>query len=235
MPVFSTRSYQKELLDQTNIPFEDILTNMRELNIINRYLGGHRITCSGLRLLMKAARTSSDYRWTICEIGCGNGNNIAALKKWCDKHRVAATFIGVDISEACIAAAQKTDSTVYTQYLTGDYRTITFDKKPDIIFSSLFCHHFTNEQLVGQFEWLHRNAAIGSFINDLHRHPVAWYGIRILTSLFSNSYLVKNDAPLSVLRGFRKRELNAIIQETSIDNFVIKWRWAFRWLIVIVN
>ena len=56
----------------------------------------------------------------------------------------------------------------------------------------------------------------GFFINDLHRHPLAYHSIRILTSLFSKSYLVKNDAPLSVLRGFKKKELEDLLIKQAL-------------------
>lgn len=44
MPDLKLRSYQKELLDGDNIPFDDIKQNMKELNIINTLLGGHDIS-----------------------------------------------------------------------------------------------------------------------------------------------------------------------------------------------
>jgi hypothetical protein len=66
----------------------------------------------------------------------------------------------------------------------------------------------------------------------LQRHPLAYYSIKILTRLFSKSYLVKNDAPLSVLRGFHKKELVNILQAANIASFSIEWRNAFRWLVV---
>ena len=77
------------------------------------------------------------------------------------------------------------------------------------------------------------NSVLGFFINDLHRHPFAYYSIRILTSLFSKSYLVKNDAPLSVLRGFKKKELSALLDKAGISNYTIQWKWAFRWLVIV--
>jgi hypothetical protein len=61
----------------------------------------------------------------------------------------------------------------------------------------------------------------------------AYHSIRILTSLFSKSYLVKNDAPLSVLRGFKKRELTTLLDKAGISKYTIKWRWAFRWLVIV--
>jgi len=46
---FKQRSYQSELLDRNDIPFEEIRRNMYELDFINKYLGGHKITLDGLK------------------------------------------------------------------------------------------------------------------------------------------------------------------------------------------
>jgi hypothetical protein len=116
----------------------------------------------------------------------------------------------------------------------SDYRLVDFAaEKPGIIFSALFCHHFTDEELVIMLKWLRSNSTVGFFINDLHRHPLAYYSIKILTRLFSRSYLVKNDAPLSVLRGFTKKEWKRLLDNAEIMHYTIKWRWAFRWLITV--
>ncbi|HTE28251.1 methyltransferase domain-containing protein [Flavitalea sp.] len=235
MPDFSKRSYQKELLDQDDIPFRDILRNMEELNMVNHLLGGHSITCKGIRQILNARHRPDDHEWLICEIGCGNGNNLAVIYEWCRGRNIKARFIGIDINPNCIASTKPAKTGGKTTYITSDYQRVNFIQKPDIIFSSLFCHHFTDEQMTDQLLWLKNNSIDGFFINDLHRHPFAFYSIRLLTMAFSRSYLVKNDAPLSVLRGFSKSDWLRLMRSAGIDNFSIKWKWAFRWLIVIVN
>jgi hypothetical protein len=45
--------------------------------------------------------------------------------------------------------------------------------------------------------------------------------------------MVKNDGPLSVKRAFVKKELFKILKELEIEYFLIKRKWAFRWLIII--
>ena len=77
------------------------------------------------------------------------------------------------------------------------------------------------------------NSNIGFFINDLHRHPLAYHFIKLATQLFSKSYLVKNDAPLSVLRGFKKQEWENILRKSDLSDYTIKWQWAFRYLITV--
>lgn len=219
----SSRSYKKELLDQDNIPFDDIKQNLKELNTINTLLGGHHITLSGIKQLLPA----NEEEIHIIEIGCGGGDNLAYLQK---KLKGNIKYTGIDLKDSCIDFAKKTYPTI--QFIESDYQSAIFDKKPSIIFSSLFCHHFTDEQLVEQFKWMQANAEIGFVINDLQRHSLAYYSIKLLTKLFSKSYLVKNDAPLSVARGFHKNELNELLIVSRIEQFAIKWKWAFRYLVV---
>ena len=223
----STRSYEQELLDDVNIPFEAIRQNMLELDIINTYLGGHRITIKGVQLL-----SGKQNVLHICEIGCGGGDNLAAIARWASSKNIQLEITGIDINHNCIdVATQRKDIGSKANWITSDYRNVNFTRYPDIIFSSLFCHHFTNEALIEQLQWMHRNSAKGFFINDLHRHWLAYYSIKVLTQLFSKSYLVKNDAPLSVKRGFKKDEWMHLLGKASIKAEV-SWEWAFRHLVL---
>ena len=70
-------------------------------------------------------------------------------------------------------------------------------------------------------------------ISDLHRHWLAYWSIRLLTALFSRSAAVGHDGPLSVRKGFRKSDLEDILAAANIRQAWIRWRWAFRWVVVI--
>ena len=225
---FEKRSYQKELLDGEDIPFPAIAQTMRELNTINTLLGGHAITLAGFKQLIKDKNNI-----TVCEIGCGGGDNLVAIVKYCQDNKIKINCIGIDYNKECFAFAKDNEYLKEnTEFICSDYAKVNFDKSPDIIFSSLFCHHFTDEELVLQLNWMKKNAGLGFFINDLQRHWLAYYLIHILTLLFSKSYLVKNDASLSVARGFKRPEWQSLFSKARIVNFHIKWKWAFRYLIV---
>lgn len=229
MPLFKYRSYQKELLDGEAIPFEAIRQNMAELNTINHLLGGHRITLQGVQALIKK---ETDTPWCIAEIGCGGGDNLRFIQKWAGANAIDVELIGIDINKGCIAYARSVASNAAIRFLESDYKAVQFDQVPDIVFSSLFAHHFTDDELVGQLKWMQENSRSGFFINDLHRHPLAYYSIKALTRLFSKSYMVKNDAPLSVLRGFRQAEWQQLCKQAGLRNVSFKWCWAFRWLLI---
>ncbi len=230
MPDLSKRSYQKELLDRDDIPFEDIKQNMHELDVINTWLGGHQVIIKGFQHFID--RMSHTQTLHICEIGCGGGDNLRVIQQYCKKKSINIQLIGIDINPHCIAYARSRKENEGIEFTCSDYATASFTQKPDIIFSSLFCHHFTNDKLQQQFLWMKDNSTLGFFVNDLHRHPLAYHSIKLITSVFSKSYLVKNDAPLSVARGFKKEELIQLCDRSSINKHQLTWKWAFRWLLI---
>lgn len=225
---FKQRSYQKELIDGTDIPPEDTQQTLKELDFINTFLGGHAITIEGFKKLVQQKKEVF-----ICEIGCGGGDNLNVISKYCKKKNIEVKLTGIDINPDCKQVINKTNSNI--NFIASDYRKANFEKKPDIIFSSLFCHHFTDRQLIQMLQWMTTNSNIGCFINDLHRHPIAYHFIKTTTKLFSRSYLVKNDGPLSVLRSFKKNEWKDLLEKAEIINYSIQWKWAYRFLIIVKN
>ena len=223
----SRRSYQKELMDADDIPFEAMAQTLKELNIINTRLGGHAITLRGMRKLAEGKN-----HITVCEIGCGGGDNLFAIHTYCSKKNIPVNFIGIDMNAECIAFAGQQFPQLPCQWICSDYAIADLSaNQPDIIFSSLFCHHFTDIQLVTMLRWLKQNSKRGFFINDLHRHWLAYYLIKYITKFFSKSYLVRNDACISVARSFRKEDWEKLFSEAGISNYDVRWQWAFRFLV----
>lgn len=222
---FKERSLSKELLDADHIPREDLILNMKELDIINSLLGGHSITLQGFKKLL-GKRT----RISVLEIGCGGGDNLRVIERYCKQNNIEFELLGIDINADIANYARFRNPDV--QVVCEDYKKVKLDIKPDIIFSSLFCHHFSNNELIEQMRWMHAHAGIGFFINDLERNLIAYTAIKFLSSVFSKSYLVKHDAPLSVARSFKRADWEFILNQAGIQPFSIRWKWAFRFLIV---
>jgi ubiquinone/menaquinone biosynthesis C-methylase UbiE len=138
---YKSRSLKKELLDQDDISFEDIALTMKELDFINTHLGGHSITIKGFKKLLENRKEIS-----VCEIGCGGGDNLYTINKFCRRNNIISSFTGIDINNDCIVFAKGNTQIENVNFIVSDYKNVFFNKeKPDIIFSSLFCHHFTDE------------------------------------------------------------------------------------------
>lgn len=230
--MLAQRSYEPELLDEETIPREAFAQMLREINIINTLLGGHNITLKGLEAfdLRPFKRTVH-----IAEIGSGGGDNLRVIYNWCHARNISVQLTGIDIRPECVSYAVMHTKGLPINYIVSDYKEVMLYSKPDIIFNSLFCHHFKEPDLVFMLKWMKENSKSGFFINDLHRNYFAFKSIKILTGLFSRSYMVKYDAPLSVRRGFTKEEWQSLFDEAGIKNASIQWKWAFRHLIVSRN
>jgi Methyltransferase domain len=217
-----TRSYTLELLDADDIPEKDLIQNLKELKFINTYLGGHKTLLRGFEIFK-----STKFPLHVLEIGSGGGDNLMALKKIFPEH----AYTGVDLKKVCTDFSKTQDPDI--NWVCEDVFKYNPATPIDVIFNSLFCHHFTDEQLVVILKWMYKNSSKGFFIGDLHRNRLAYWSIKFLTGLFSKSYLVKNDAPLSVKRGFTSDEWRLLLLKAGIENFTITWCWAFRHLIVV--
>lgn len=226
--MFRHRSLEKELLDRDDIPAADLFQNLRELDFINHWLGGYNISFNALKRVLQKGK-----QYTLVDIGCGGGDTLKRIANWNRKTGFALDLYGVDLKPDCIAYAGENLKSSGVALICDDYRnTYRYLQKVDIIHACLFCHHLTDDDLKELVQFALSNRAI-LVINDLERNPVAHYSIRLLTRLFSKSYLVKNDAPLSVLRGFKKKEWLDILKQSGATRFSVRNKWAFRHEVIV--
>jgi 2-polyprenyl-3-methyl-5-hydroxy-6-metoxy-1,4-benzoquinol methylase len=232
MPDFSRRSEAVEIMDDLNCSGEVVHQTLRELETINKWLGGNYVTIDGVSKLLKQR---SSRKITIADLGCGGGDILKLIRKWSKRKGFDLDLVGIDANPNITAFAKvQTDSSMNISYEPIDIFSDEFKRRKfDIVLGTLFFHHFTIEQLISFFRQAKEQASIGIVINDIHRHWFAYYSIKWLTGFFSKSPMVKYDAPLSVMRAFRKKELIDIMKQAGITNYTLTWMWAFRWQLVI--
>ena len=230
MPDFKKRSENPELIDFPVQDTEELRKNFNEIAFINRNLGGHDVTLAGLKMLI--ADRNKVYR--ITDIGCGVGDGLRMIRNWAMTSDLQVELKGIDSNEEVVAYAREKSQGLNIVYQQIDYREY-FEAEPedtDIFIASLFCHHLSDNEIIHFLHEIFSKAKTGFVINDLHRNFFAYFSIKWLTALFSASRLTRNDAPLSVLRGFSERELRRYCREAGIEDYSLMWRWAFRYLIV---
>jgi 2-polyprenyl-3-methyl-5-hydroxy-6-metoxy-1,4-benzoquinol methylase len=224
------RSYQPELLDAENIPQQDLFRNLRELHVINKLLGGYSLSISGLKKVLRKKPQIGH----VMDIGFGGGDFLKSLSQFSQREKLDLHFSGVDIKADCVAYAKENlASTPGITLIESDYRNIGAEtmKTVDLVHVSLFLHHLNDEDIVKLLQFCKAHNCM-VLVNDLHRHPLAWLSIKWLTRFFSRSYLVKNDAPLSVKRGFSKNELQQFFRQAGFEYYEVKWVWAFRFMAI---
>lgn len=204
---------------------------LAELEFINKWLGGNAVTLNGLNNLLSLCASPLK----IADLGCGGGDMLMLIANKLRKKSINAQLTGIDANPNIVAYAEK-NAANYPEisFKAIDIFSDQFRKeKFDLVFATLFFHHFTRQQLIDLFTHLNKNTRCGILVNDLHRHALAYYSIKILTKLFSKSPMVVNDAPLSVHRGFKRQELVEILKTAGIPSYSLKWKWAFRWQLII--
>lgn len=224
------RSTELELMDDLNLSGEELRKNLAELEVINNWLGGHKVVLSALEKL----QIQPEHTLHIADIGCGGGDTLKSIANWARRKSISITLEGIDANDFMVQYARKCCAN-YPEISINQYNVFSeafAQQTYDVLVCSLFCHHFTDEQLVRLFGQLYRQADKMVIINDLHRHWLAYYSIKYITAVFSGSRLVKNDAPLSVWRAFKKQDLKRLMQQAGIKNYTLKWMWAFRWQLV---
>jgi SAM-dependent methyltransferase len=235
MPDFSKRSGEQEWMDDLNSSGEVIVQTLKELDTINRLLGGNHISLDGLQKLLAKHPEKRNEKIVIADIGCGGGDIMKLLARWGRKNNLQLELIGIDANPHVLEyARENTRGFPEITFLETDIRSDSFSRQTfDIIHTSLFTHHFSSEELIAFYSQWKAQVRMGIINNDLHRHWFAYHSIDWLTRLFSRSPMVKYDARLSVLRSFLRSELQEILHAAEISTFNIQWKWAFRWELVI--
>jgi 2-polyprenyl-3-methyl-5-hydroxy-6-metoxy-1,4-benzoquinol methylase len=171
----------------------------------------------------------------IADLGCGGGELLLVIDQWAKTKKLIIEIIGIDANPFIIEyASQKTNFNQRIHYETKNIFSPDFaHMKFDIVCINSVCHHFSDESLILLFKTLVQQVKLAILINDLNRHWMSYYTTKFATKLFTFSSLAKHDAPLSVLRAFRKQELIDIIEKAGLSSYQIRWVWPFRWEVII--
>ncbi len=222
--MFLKRSYRKEIMDDFSIVDERIERALVELEYVNKFLGGVSATKAGMKFLLNG---KAQDEITVLDIGAGASDMFKHLSDTFPSLKV----FSIDRNKGICRVIKRNNNALP---VFGDAVKLPFkDESFSVVHASLFLHHFNGEEIKDIISAALSVSKDGVVINDLRRSVFALLAIKILTALFSKSKMVKNDAPLSVRKGFIKSELKNIMNELNIKDYNIKRKWAHRWLIVI--
>lgn len=209
------RSGELELMDDLSRPQAEFDEAYRELEVVNRRLGGIRAI---ERFLPKTSAGEDLLILDVASGGCDVGEALMQKRN--------CRVVSLDLNPLGLKRAKR------TWPLVGDGLQLPFaDNTFDAVICSLSFHHLTHVEGVRVLAEMWRTARRVAIVNDLHRHRVAYASIRILSALFSRSVMFRNDSALSVRRAFVPAELRKMAEDAGVPARVFR---SFPYRLVLV-
>jgi len=194
-------------------PADEARRNLRDLVRVNKYLGGYGV----LKKIVGEFQNPRES-FSVLDVGAASGDMGAAIRRAFPLARV--TSLDRKPNHLDVAADPK---------LVGDAFCLPFGERSfDLVFSSLFLHHFSNEEIVkllASFRVVARRAVLAI---DLERGPLAYYFMPSTKWLMRWRDITVHDGQLSVQAAFKQEELLALAREAGLSSARVRrhWPWA---------
>ena len=226
----SARDRQPELMDDPALDEGSHRQALRGLERVNRISGIARLIWRAVRPLCREV-TGRPVR--VLDVGCGGGDISVGVWKQARRAGFPLQLGGCDISPKALrmsterARAAGADAT----YFSVDILNEDLPDDWDVMYCSLFLHHFDEQQGIRLLANMGRSARKLVLVNDLVRsrlgYLLCWWGVRVLT----RSPIVHVDGPLSVRAGFQPPEVLAMAEQAGLHNARITRHWPQRLLL----
>jgi 2-polyprenyl-3-methyl-5-hydroxy-6-metoxy-1,4-benzoquinol methylase len=229
MPSFAARSDQLEQMEAPDISESALVACLNDLARANTLTLARPATFAWLRRATRGWPRGSAF--SLLDVGYGQGDMLRAIHRWAKRRGFEARLSGIDLSPWSAAAAKAaTDPAWGVKYLVGDVFELPPGEPIDFVISSLVTHHMDDATVARFVAWMEANARRGWFVNDLHRHPIAYYGFWLLGRLTFLHPMVRHDGLISVTRAFTPRDWERLLRLSGAPRQPIEvaWRFPFR-------
>lgn len=202
--------------------------DLRVLENINRFLGGHRIPQMYLPDFIKGESV------TVLDLGTGAADVPRSLVLWARTSGVQIEITAVDGNPEILRIARENAvgwpeiRIEQAALLALPYQSGSFD----IVLCSLTLHHFSETDAVAILRRIHDIARAGYIINDLRRNRVAIWLSKFMARTIIANPIARFDAPASCERAFSITELRAMAGLAGMTRFAIHRHRFFRMALV---
>lgn len=205
---------------------------LRGLSAINGWSNSTGILWPPIKAL---AQRISNRPIRILDVATGAGDVIRRLYRRAQRGGVLLDLEARDISPVALEFAQEQAQRekVPIRFVPTDVLQEDLPADYDVVLSSLFLHHLTEEQAVLVLQKMKSATKHLLMINDLQRSVVGWYVARIATRLLSRSHIVHVDGPRSVECAFTPHEAKELAEKAGLENVMVTrhfpWRFRLLW------
>ena len=169
------RSLMTEKMDDFSISGPELRRTLVTLGRINRWLGGNKVTLNGIKKVLNGHPKEQPV--TILDLGCGGGDMLRDVADFGYQSGYSFKIIGIDANKNTLGYAKElSNSFPDIEFLHCNIFSSEFERlEYDLVLTSLFLHHFDDNKLESLLKGILEKASIGIVVNDLHRHPMAYF------------------------------------------------------------
>lgn len=224
---FKHRSYELEHIDKGDYTLSEYEGCIIELQRVNRWLGD---AWTLRRTLLKEVKNSGLGRVSILDVGAGSGELLRVAADWAEKTDSSVGLIGLELNPlSARAILDESHHFPSIGAVRGDAFQLPFaEKEFDYVISSLFTHHFIEDQVVALLREMARVARRGICVIDLHRHPIAYLLYTTVGRLMLHNRLLREDGALSIRRSFKPAELLALGHQAGLQHCRVERHFPYR-------
>jgi ubiquinone/menaquinone biosynthesis C-methylase UbiE len=208
---FRERVIRPELLD--DVPLERKRGSLADLDRLNGQ--------SGVRPFREtlARVVGPDEAFSALDVGAASGFMGRYLQDLYPRARVASLDYRLD------HLAPAPPPRVAADAFRLPFRDASFD----VVYSSLFLHHFEDARVTELLRDMRRVARRAVVAIDLHRHAIPYYFVPATKWAYHWDPITVHDAPVSVEAAFRPEELRRVAVAAGLQRVETRsWGFSFR-------
>lgn len=218
MAYFTRRTITPERMDEPDVPETKLRASFRFIRAVNRWLGGSAAVVGHLKSWSRKWRP--DERIRILDVATGSADIPLAILRWAKRARHDVRIVGVDRHGGALRIARDHIAAdplaKRIELVACDALKLPFPPKSfDYCITSMFLHHLSDIELLTVLRHMERIAKRGIIWNDLHRSRLGYWTTRLVTLPLND--IVRFDGPVSVLAGFKRKEVLDIRERLSLD------------------
>ena len=222
------RRPSREILDETDLPPEEMARSLADLELVNTALGSARLL---EKRLADPIRSGGGAPATILDVGSGSAGVARDLARRLEHQGLTARVIATDLQWRHLAVGRARAGGRKLPAAAADVFSLPLSERSvDWVVSTLFVHHFSPEENVRLLRELARVARRGLFLLDLRRHRLPLLLIALAGRLAFQSRVSVADGAASVRQAYTQEEARAFTRE-ALPGARVERIFPFRLLI----
>jgi ubiquinone/menaquinone biosynthesis C-methylase UbiE len=217
-----------ELVDRPDADPVLLRGELRNLRIINRYLGG--LVAVRRALMPMIMSTPPGHALQLLDLATGSGDQAVAIARVCRRLGRRVVIVAVDNNDTVLADARdRAADFPEIRFEHVDIRALTFsDRSFDVALCSLAIHHLSWTAAVRLLQEMDRICRIGFVLSDLSRSRLALACAWLYTRATTTNMMTRIDAIASVFAAYTKGELAMMAQDAGVGPLEIRRAPFFR-------